>query len=389
MDPKKHAAYKTLAGTVCLCLFGIILTAGLWPFHIPANQVTWLRDRDGLKFGRHGSVLSAGPIRARDLTNPSATLEIWLEPAHTEASGTILAFDASAHPGEPFSLHQVRDALVVRRNNVDPQGISRTALFNVDAVFQQNRPVFVTVCLDNQGTSVYVDGVLAKVSPLSRTWNDLTGRALLANSPTSNDNWSGTIRGLAIYQQKLTASQVAADYLSWTAKPKTIASAAKGADALYLFDERGGAVVHNRLDPAADLTIPTHYFILHPSLLRSPWKGYRPKWSYWQDVAVNIAGFVPFGFCVCAYLSLTRVSSHPEAIAVILGLITSLAIELLQTLIPTRVSDTTDVMTNTLGTAIGVLVCRAVSELRLPLPGRTQGESRESGTAVSPAVTST
>jgi VanZ family protein len=389
MDPKKHSACKTLAGAVCGCVLGIILTAGLWPFYISTNQVSWLRDRDGLEFGRHGSALSAGPIRARDLTNPSATLEIWLESAHADASGTILAFDASAHPGEPFSLHQKRDALVIRRNNVDPQGVSRTALFNIDGVFQQNRLVFVTVCLDGQGTSVYVDGVLAGVSPVSRTWNDLTGRVLLANSPISNDSWSGTIRGLAIYQQKLTASQIAADYVSWTARPKTIASATKGTDALYLFDERGGAVAHNRLEPAADLTIPARYFILHKSFLRSPWKGYRPKWSYWQDVAVNIAGFVPFGFCVCAYLSLTRISRHPEAIAVILGLITSLAIELLQTFLPTRVSDATDVMTNTLGTAIGVLVCRAVSELRRPLPGGTHGESRESGTTESPAVTTT
>ena len=131
--------------------------------------------------------------------------------------------------------------------------------------------------------------------------------------------------------------------------------------------------MHNRLDPAADLTIPAHYFILHPPFLRSPWRRYRPNWSYWQDVTLNIAGFVPFGLCVCVYLSLTRVR-HPGAITVILGLLVSLGIELLQTFLPTRFSDATDVITNTLGTTIGVMVCQAVSKLRWPLPGRTQGE---------------
>lgn len=366
MDPKEHKAFRTLAGAGCLCILGIILTAGLWPFHVSANQVHWLRDRDGLGFGHHGSALTLGAIRAEGLANASATLELWLEPTHTEGRGTILAFDASAHPGEPFSIHQERAALVIRRNNVDTQGVSRTALFHIDGVFQRSTPAFLTVCLDSQGTSVYVNGALAKASPLSRTWNDLTGRLVLANSPTSNDSWSGTIRGLAVYQQNLTASQIAADYVSWTANKKTVVSTEKGADALYLFDERGGTVVHNRLDPATDLTIPARYFILHPPFLRSPWRRYRPTWSYWQDVAVNIAGFVPFGLCICVYLSLTRVIRHPGALTVILGLLVSLGIELLQTFLPTRFSDATDVITNTLGTTLGVIVCRAVCELRRP-----------------------
>ena len=135
-----------------------------------------------------------------------------------------MRFDDSAHPGEPFSLHQVHDALVVRRNNVDPQGISRTALFIVDGVLQQNTPVFVTVCLDSQGTSAYMNGAFAKASPLSRTWNDLTGRVVLANSPISNDSWSGTIRGLAIYQRELIASEIAADYAQLDGKAKAIGS---------------------------------------------------------------------------------------------------------------------------------------------------------------------
>lgn len=386
MDPTSRPVYKKLAGTVCLCVFGILLAAGLWPFHVPANQVKWLGDKDGLAFGRLGSALSVGPIRATERNNPSATLEIWLEPAHTGASGTILSFYASAHPGEPLSLHQKRDALVIRRNNVDPQGISRTALFIVNRVFQQNRPVLVTVCLESQVTSVYVNGALARAAPLSRTWNDLTGRVVFANSPTTNDSWPGIIRGLAIYQRNLTASQIAADYVSWAAKPKTIVSTEQGANALYLFDERGGRVVHNRLDPGSDLTIPAHYFILHPPFLRPPWKGYHPSWSYWQDVAVNIAGFIPFGLCVYVYLSLIRVTRYPGAITVILGLLTSLGIELLQTFLPTRFSDGMDVLTNTLGTTIGVIVCKVVPELRRIT--RSQGKSRESG-VVAPTVTAT
>ena len=359
MDEKDHGFYKTLAGGICLCILAITFTAGLWPFHAPTNQVKWSKSENGLEFGRHGSVVSSRAFRNSDLAEASATLEIWLEPGSSEISRTILSFYGSAHPGEPFSLHQKGDALSIRRNNVDPQGVSRTALFYVDRVFQGNKPVFVTVTLDTQRTSVYLNGALTEVFPHSRAWSDFTGRAVLANSPTASNSWPGKIFGVAIYQQKLTPAQIAADYVSWMARRKPELVAEKGAVALYVFDEHGGVVAHNGLDPATDLIIPAHYFILHPGFMVAPWREYHPTWSYWGDVGVNIVGFVPFGFCVFAYLSLTRAVKYPGATTAILGLFTSLTIELLQAFLPTRSSGTTDLITNTLGTTIGVMSCRS------------------------------
>ncbi len=180
-----------LAGGLSLCVLAIILTAGLWPFHVSPNQVKWFERGDGLEFRRHGSAVTFGAIRASNLTNASGTIEIWLEPTRSEGSSTILSFDGSAHPGEPFSLHQKGDALAIRQNNVDPQGVSRTALFYVDRVFQENKPVVVTVTLGEKQTAVYIDGVLAQAFRLLGAWNNLTGRVVLANSPIINDSWTG------------------------------------------------------------------------------------------------------------------------------------------------------------------------------------------------------
>jgi len=352
-------AYVKILCALCICILCVIMSAGLWPFHVPANQVRWLKDRDGLEFGRHGSAITSGAIRASNLDDASETLEIWLEPARSKRSSTILSFEGSVHPGEPFSLHQRRDALSIRLNNVDPQGVSRTALFYVDRAFWENKPIFVTVALDSQKMSVYLNGDLARVLPLTGTWNNLTGKVVLANSPTANNSWSGKIFGLAIYQRELGASQTAADYANWMAKGRPAADEDGPPAALYLFDEQGGAVARNIFNPATDLIIPKHYLVLHPGFMVAPWTEYHPTWSYWQDVVVNIAGFVPFGFFAFAYLSLMRAIKHPGITTVILGLFTSLTIELLQALLPTRSSDTTDVITNTLGMALGVMVCRA------------------------------
>jgi hypothetical protein len=378
----KGRSGRTIAGAICLCVVVITLAAGLWPFHVPANHVKWLTTGNGLEFGGHGSVISSGVFRGRNLTTASETLEIWLEPASNSSSSTILSFDGSEHPGEPFSLHQKKDALHIRRNNIDPQGISRTAFFIVPGVFQEQKPVFVTVVLDSQQTSVYINGARAEVFPHSESSNDLTGRLVLANSPTTNNSWPGRIFGLSIFQNRLTPTEIAADYASWMAERKPVQAEDKSAAALYLFDERNGAQVHNGLDPATDLRIPANYFILHPEFMLAPWKEYHPTWGYWQDVGVNVTGFIPFGFCVFLYLSLLRVFRHPETITILLGLSTSLTIELLQALLPTRSSGMTDIITNTLGTAIGVLLCRRAITQTILTKAKGITKEHSSGTMI-------
>src|ERR1019366_1378930 len=114
--------------------------------------------------------------------------------------------------------------------------------------------------------------------------------------------------------------------------------------ALYLFNEREGNLVHNQLDPATDLIILPRYFVLHRGFLLAPWRQYRSSWSYWQDVSINIAGFIPLGFCVVAYFSSVRLVSRPAATTIVLGFITSLTIETLQAFLPTRSSDMTDII---------------------------------------------
>ena len=348
-----------MAGIACLCVLAMILTAGLWPFHVSSNRVKWLESANGLQFERHGSVVSLGAFRGEDLSGASGTLDVYLEPSSSDSRSTILSFDESAHPGEPFSLHQEGDALGIRRNNVDPEGVSRTALFYVRGVFRERKPSLVTIVLGSRELLVYINGTLETVFPHSVAWNDLTGRLVLANSPTSNDSWSGKIFGLAIYRGQLSHSQIATDYASWIGKQTLVPTKEGSPAALYLFDEHGGAVVHNGLDPKTDLSIPKHYFILHPGFMRAPWREYHPTWDYWQDVGVNIAGFVPLGLCFFAYLSLTRAIRYPGTTAVAIGLFTSLTIEILQAFLPTRSSGLTDVITNTLGTAIGVMICRS------------------------------
>ena len=357
----------------CGVLLAGILVAGLWPFHSPRNQVTWIAGGNGLRFGRHGTILSSGKFRAANApAGAPCSLEIWFEPAYTAASSTLLAFYA---PGNPwlFSLRQSTTFLGLRRD-LRTWGFRALSIrLYVADIFRRGKPVFVSVTAKGGLTSVYVDGALVRTAPpsvyvdsaLVRTApefplssRDFDGELVIASLPRASNSWSGLLRGLAFYDEEIPPAQVLHHYQTWIEKGRPDVSENDRAVALYLFDERGGRVIHNQVPSGSDLYVPERYRVLDQTFLKPFWLAYQPTWGYWEDVLVNIAGFVPFGFLFCAYFSLARRIKKPAMVTILLGFILSLTIESLQAFLPTRDSNTTDVITNTLGTCVGVWIYR-------------------------------
>jgi hypothetical protein len=337
----------------------VILTAGLWPFCAPKNDVEWLKGANGLRFGRHGIVASADSFRA---TSPdgACSLEILLEPGRVDGSGTILAFDSSPDPKFPFALRQFGASLAIQRASVDSQGKMVRPWLKTDHVFETSKRVVLTITGGKNKTVVYVNGAPARISSgFGLVSGDLTGRLVLGSS-TIRDSWPGQIAGLAVYDFALTPSEVETHFERWAQGQPLVIYPEKAPVALYLFDEYTGSAAHDRMGSGNDLVIPARYQDLRPPFLSSPldpfrsrWEGWR-SWSYWSDVCLNIAGFIPLGFFFTVYFSLVRPIPRPRIMVVVLGLTISLTIETAQYFLPTRDSSMTDVITNTLGTAIGV-----------------------------------
>jgi VanZ family protein len=346
----------TLLKVLCASVLCGILIAGLWPFHAPKNEISWLSHGNGLLVGRCGSFLSAGAFKTSN-SKDGVSLEIWLQPSAIGDSGTILSFYPPEGHATSFALRQAWGGLALLRNNLGEKRSAKVATFYTDHVFGPGKPVFLTISSGGRGTSIFVNGVQARMSRDFRILNeDLAGQLIIGNSSVTTYPWSGQLKGLAIYNRELTAGQVTQHYQSWVGSGKPGVSVPDGVVALYIFNEGSGHAVHNQADSETDLLIPERFFVLHEAFLKRPWNEYYPGWRYWKDIGINIAGFIPLGFVFYAYFSLVQGFDRPAAVTIGFGLAVSLTIEVLQGFLPTRNSGTTDLITNTLGTGIGVMV---------------------------------
>jgi VanZ family protein len=351
-----------LITVVCIAVLCIILTLGLWPFHVPRNDVSWLGSRNGLRFGRYGTVFSAGEFKSTAAPNlPYGSLEIWLQPGRIWDFATFLTFYIPRGSIQ-FSLGQAQTNLLMQAGIQVGRPLTDAKNVYVKDAFPMTSPVFITVTAGTSGATVYIDGVVAKNAPnVQFSSQPFAGRLVLGDSVEQADSWSGQLLGLSIYYQELKAAQVLRHYKTWTHEGRPQITGDEGNVALYLFDDGTGSVIHGKRDLGSDLYIPEKYTVLDQVFLENPFSEFRrSSRGYWGAVVKNIVGFIPLGACFYAYFSFSRRTERAALATVIFGFAVSLTIEVLQAFIPTRDSGTTDLITNTLGTYIGVLSYRAV-----------------------------
>lgn len=351
-----------ILGPICVLIVLGLLTAGLWPFNMfPKNEVSWLTDQNGLQFGGKATIFSSRTFEVtRSNGEPFCSLETWLQPARGDVgeSVTILAFYTPDNPLQ-LRLKQYRDGLFVRRDYRDRQNRLRTAQIEIEHAFRQDERVLFTITVGANSASAYLNGVWVKGFPhFGLSCNSFSGQLIVGNSPITDNPWQGKVFGVAIYNQGLTSEEVSRHYATWTHNQVPEGIAKDSVRALYSFGERSGGIIHNSMGPGPDLYIPETFGILHKRILAPPWEEFSPQLSYVWDILINMAGFIPFGFFFYAYLTCNRQWNRAAVVTIVSGGIISVSIEVLQGFIPSRMSGVTDVITNTLGTSLGVILWR-------------------------------
>src|SRR5438105_3596119 len=108
------AAWKSLGGyplaLACIAVLCGTLWAGLWPFHAPKNQVTWLPGGNGLGFGSAGTIVSRVQMqRSSPTTASGCSIEVWMQPERVYSSATLLAFYEPQRPMAFRIRQELRD----------------------------------------------------------------------------------------------------------------------------------------------------------------------------------------------------------------------------------------------------------------------------------------
>jgi len=353
---------RKMIGAICVTILCGLLAAGLWPFNpFPRNDVNWLRDGDGLRFGPHGTIFSTHRFELPRSDQASfCTLEILLEPArgYVKNSVTILAFHNPDNPLQ-FGVMQDRDELVVIGDYRDQQNHLRTAELRIALTIGQGEQSLLTITSGPKGTAAYRNGAFVDSSSgFGLSCKNFSGQLVIGNSPIAYEPWQGKLHGIAIYNQELSPELILRHYETWTQNPRLGGIQNNCLLARYSFGERSGRIIHNSIGSEPDLYIPETFEILYKRILAPPWKEFSPDLSYVWDVLINVGGFIPFGFFLYAYLTWDRQWNRAAVVTILLGAMISVAIEILQGFIPSRMSGVTDIMTNTLGTGIGVMFWR-------------------------------
>lgn len=348
VKPQTYGVRKKL-GILSAAAIVALLFSTLWPFNpLPRNRVRWIQAGPGIEFTRPGVVASQADLRIDEVAGQGPfTLELLLRPASIQSSYTILAFYSPGNPKE-FLVRQWTDGLLVSHS----VGNSKTRTkFDVDRAFQVGRHAVLTIESGQDGTTVYLDGRQPQVFPKFKvSLSDLKGQIVLGTSPVDYEPWPGEVDGLALYSGKLSAADVLRHYQDWTHRGSPDLSQAL---VRYAFAEGAGTKVHNDVTSGPDLEIPATFSVPHKAMLSSPRKEFQATWNYAIDTVSNIAGFIPLGVIACAFLACSQNRRAAILSTILIGGTLSFLIEVAQAYIPRRVSGTTDIITNTLGTAIG------------------------------------
>jgi VanZ family protein len=336
-----------------VALWSGIIVAGLWPFNFhPRNEARWIRAGNGLHFDAYGQAYSTAGWslnESRGSGNLPFTVELWLRPAETNHPQLSAIFSIHGASDDPdLSIAQSGPNLVVLgyfRDRNSGQEFRQLWFYDV---FRRLQPIFVTVTSGQKGTILYRD---AKQQPelYSNIFPErYFGRLLLGHTTGGTVPWTGDIKGLAVYRREFSGDEIAQHYKDWLQhKPDLLPCA----EALYTFDEQDGDIIHNRSGSAPNLIIPPRFKPLNPAVLVLP----HPFRLHRIDTLLNILGFMPLGFFLCAYLQDAKHYSQRNAFvwAIICGVLTSLGIELLQVFLPSRDSSLLDVVNNVVGTTAG------------------------------------
>lgn len=301
-------------------------------------------------------LISSSPLVVPPSANDSVTIEVWLRSDENWSLRSVLGVYSPGGPGRLYIFQWDGGLLVSRNYPRDFRATTATQIYSTD-VFRRGQSMLLTIVTGHSGTAVYANGEQKQFFPnFQIRAQDLSGRLILGTAPTDFSPWRGDLYLLALYSSALSPEEIRRHYDSLSAPNPALSANSNSLLAQYSFSESSGSVTRSSAASAPDLQIPTRFSVPYKPILQSPLANFENTRRYYQDVFVNILGFIPYGFLLFLCLVNTRLSRFAVLYSFLSGAVFSFLIELAQGYIPQRDSGFNDVITNGLGALLGALL---------------------------------
>ena len=350
-------------GIWAYCIVLVLLLT--WPYEITydqyvENKVQWLTPERGIEFNEPGLVVSEKPATVlynNIVPNDAFALECWVRSLDNDQYGPARIVSYSIHAGQRnFTLGQEGPDLVfrLRTNSTDKNGIYPTV--RARGTFASDAFRHIVINFQSGNLWIFVDG--KEISSYQYYDGELTNwddsfYLILGNEKLFNRPWKGQINYLCIYNRPMRSDEVFRSFSEGINGEKKFIH---GAISRYLFINNGTFIVKDTSQntSAVNLAIPPKVKITNEAPLEMPIEDLT-LFQELRDLVNNLILFIPFGFFSFARSWKTLNKFLAVIVSIGSGFVFSLVIEFAQYFIPDRVSSLVDLLSNSIGTAIGVL----------------------------------
>ncbi|MBN2160887.1 MAG: VanZ family protein [Spirochaetes bacterium] len=360
---------KRVLIAINIAILCTIITVGMWPFDFhPKNKISRSPDGQGIVFRSNSLVCehpaTTDPGLLNSLIDPEEmTIEFMVKPlieANANISAMVTFYD-STDP-EIFLIGQWKSSLLLRIRSSQSGNNFSYQERGVPNVFFPGRLSMITLSMNGSGTAVYLDGSRRAFLPDYHLRTDRrslrNARLVLGNNPAIQYPMDGGLYGLALFNRALSPTEVKKHFGFWNSHDYENLRTSNGIIALYPLNEKAGPDIRNIVNSRNNMVIPDSLFAIKKIVLGRPWARFWKSAHFYYDILINILGFVILGFFLITLIaSYTGISSVKYTLlSILIGAGMSFAIELVQVFMPARTSSITDLLCNTIGTVIGVLI---------------------------------
>jgi VanZ family protein len=335
-------------------------------FHY-SNNVTWIKNGPGIHFGTYGIAYSFIEDEAkRKISSADAfSIEIAFKPENFNAARFNLIF--SIHDGrdsDQLIIGQYKSSAIVMNGDDYPHKRKIKRIYSDISSKPPKKLLLTITSSSNEGTKLYVDGRLTGTRPdlILKIPDKNMPAIILGNSSHGNSSWNGEIYGLALYADKLSPDVIENHYNAWSKNHVFPLGENEKQFLCFGFKEGRGTETIDIISGIQKLSIPSKFYILKKRFISMPWSDFQDAKNFYLDIIINLLGFIPLGFTLCACLVRSKGILQKKAVlfSLIFCFILSLCIEIAQAWIPSRSSQGLDVILNTFGAWTGTMICKLI-----------------------------